>query len=80
MIVLAIELLELTPEDKVLDLFCGLGNFSLALAKKAGTVVGVEGDSNMVKKASENARKNNISNVSFFTGGFSLNRLLISLG
>jgi 23S rRNA (uracil1939-C5)-methyltransferase len=66
MVKLAVELLELTKEDNVLDLFCGLGNFSLAIAKKAASVVGVEGDAVMVRKATDNARRNNISNVSFF--------------
>ena len=40
----AIDLLQVGPEDRVLDLFCGLGNFTLALARKAAAVVGVEGD------------------------------------
>ncbi len=57
----------LSPEktDSVLDLFCGLGNFSLPLAQKAGEVVGVEGVAEMVTRASENARLNKFTNVTF---------------
>jgi 23S rRNA (uracil1939-C5)-methyltransferase len=47
----AIELLELTPSSTVLDLFCGIGNFTLAMAKSAGRVVGVEGDAALVARA-----------------------------
>jgi len=61
----ALELLHPEPSDRVLDLFCGLGNFSLPLARLAHHVVGVEGDSGMVEKARHNARKNGIENVSF---------------
>ena len=56
MVNLAIELLQVNDKDRILDLFCGLGNFSLAIATKGAAVVGVEGDAAMVKKASENAR------------------------
>jgi 23S rRNA (uracil1939-C5)-methyltransferase len=61
----AIEALKLGPEDRVLDLFCGLGNFTLPLATRAGEVVGVEGDLPLVNHARENARLNNIQNVEF---------------
>jgi len=58
----------LMPEanDQILDLFCGLGNFSLPLAKKVANVVGVEGVQSMVDKATANASFNNINNCSFF--------------
>lgn len=62
----AIKLLDLKDDDKVLDLFCGLGNFSLAMARKAGNVVGVEGSEQMVKKAQSNARLNGIENACFY--------------
>jgi len=61
----AVELLDLTPESAVLDLFCGLGNFTLALARKAGRVVGVEGDQGLVERARHNARLNDIANAEF---------------
>ena len=54
------------PDDHILDLFCGLGNFSLPLAKKVSRVVGVEGVQSMVDKATANASFNNIDNCSFF--------------
>jgi 23S rRNA (uracil1939-C5)-methyltransferase len=61
----AVELLELTPAASVLDLFCGIGNFTLALARRAGRVVGVEGEEGLVDRARHNARLNDISNVEF---------------
>lgn len=58
----------LAPEagDKVLDLFCGLGNFTLPLAGRAKEVVGVEGVMEMVLRARQNAERNGLSNVRFF--------------
>ena len=61
-----LNIMALTKEDNVLDLFCGLGNFTLPLAKYAGHVVGIEGDLPLVNHAKENARHNNIENVEFF--------------
>ncbi len=57
----------LGPEagDAVLDLFCGLGNFTLPLARRAGSVVGVEGDPGLVEKARANAAANGIDNAGF---------------
>lgn len=63
----AMELLELGPDDRVLDLFCGLGNFTLPVAKQAGEVVGIEGDLPLVNKARQNADHNGLTNVSFHT-------------
>lgn len=65
MVPLAVKLLELNDSDVVLDLFCGLGNFSLPLAKSAARVIGVEGSDTMVERASMNAVANNIDNVKF---------------
>ena len=62
----ALEALELHADDKVLDLFCGLGNFSLALAQHCAHVVGVEGSDAMVERATENARLNTIQNAEFY--------------
>lgn len=62
----AINLLEPQSDDVILDLFCGLGNFSLPLAKLASEVVGVEGDQNLVNRAKQNATRNYINNVNFY--------------
>ncbi len=65
MVSLALGLLGVDRNDRVLDLFCGIGNFSLPLARYAGEVVGVEGDAALVEMARDNARKNGIGNASF---------------
>ena len=66
MVARAMELLEPAKTDRILDLFCGLGNFSLPLATLAGEVVGIEGDAGLVGKAAENAERNKLANVQFF--------------
>jgi 23S rRNA (uracil1939-C5)-methyltransferase len=65
MIQKAINLLELSEQDRILDLFCGLGNFSLPMAKRAREVVGVEGDAVLVEHAEKNATLNNLDNAIF---------------
>ncbi|HID82220.1 MAG TPA: 23S rRNA (uracil(1939)-C(5))-methyltransferase RlmD [Chromatiales bacterium] len=62
----AIKLLDIKQEDKVLDLFCGLGNFTLPMARKAKEVIGVEVDQVMVNRARQTAQKNNIQNTKYF--------------
>ena len=62
----ALNWLALTPQDRVLDLFCGLGNFSLPIAQKAAHVVGVEGVDTMVAQAKDNAALNAIDNAQFY--------------
>ncbi|MEP1214572.1 MAG: 23S rRNA (uracil(1939)-C(5))-methyltransferase RlmD [Marinobacter sp.] len=61
----AVEWLDIKPDERVLDLFCGLGNFTLPLARHAAQVVGVEGDDSMVVRGRENAERNGLSNVAF---------------
>ena len=61
----AIDLLEVKTQHRVLDLFCGIGNFSLPLARRAGSVLGVEGEKTLVTRAAENAAKNDLGNVDF---------------
>jgi 23S rRNA (uracil1939-C5)-methyltransferase len=61
----AVELLQPTSSDAVLDLFCGLGNFTLSLGCRAARVVGVEGDAALVAKARANALRNGLSNADF---------------
>lgn len=60
-----INLLDLKSDEHVLDLFCGLGNFTLPLARHAAHVTGVEGDMKLVQRARDNALHNSISNVDF---------------
>lgn len=65
MVTRALELLDPQTGDKILDLFCGLGNFTLPLATRAGQVTGVEGSEQMVERGRSNARLNNLENVGF---------------
>lgn len=60
-----LELLAPEPGHAVLDLFCGIGNFSLALARRAARVTGVEGDAELVERARANAGRNGIGNAEF---------------
>lgn len=64
----ALRLLEVQPEDRVADLFCGLGNFTLPLATQGSEVVGIEGSTALTERALENAKANGLSaKTSFFT-------------
>lgn len=68
MIARALSLLDVQPGERVLDLFCGLGNFTLPLARQVGdtgSVVGVEGDAGLVARARANAEHNQLPNVRF---------------
>ncbi len=65
MVTLSLELLALNDEDIVLDLFCGLGNFTLPIAKHCRAVIGVEGTATMVKRAQMNAERNGLNNTTF---------------
>ena len=67
----AVELLEPTPASSILDLYCGLGNFSLALARSAGRVVGVEGEAALVERARHNSRRNGLGNAEFHVADLS---------
>ncbi|HQP66153.1 MAG TPA: 23S rRNA (uracil(1939)-C(5))-methyltransferase RlmD [Quisquiliibacterium sp.] len=62
----ALRLLQPQPDDRVADMFCGLGNFSLPLARRARAVVGVEGSATLVARATENARANGLSGRATF--------------
>jgi 23S rRNA (uracil1939-C5)-methyltransferase len=68
----AVELLEVAPTDRVLDLYCGLGNFTLPLARRAGAVVGVEGEAGLIARARANASLNGISNAEFVVADLSV--------
>ena len=66
MVAQALEWLAPQPGERVLDLFCGLGNFALPLAQRVREVVAVEGVAEMVERAQGNARRNGLGNVHFF--------------
>jgi 23S rRNA (uracil1939-C5)-methyltransferase len=61
----AVDLLELDARSSVLDLFCGLGNFTLPMARRAARVVGVEGEAQLIARARHNAARNGIGNAEF---------------
>jgi 23S rRNA (uracil1939-C5)-methyltransferase len=61
----ALEELQLEEGHRVLDLFCGIGNFTLPLATRAREVVGVEGDEALVERARDNAKANGLDAVRF---------------
>ena len=66
MVSLAIDMLELNKDDEVIDLFCGLGNFTLPIARYAKHVVGIEGDKGLIERAKQNAINNQIDNAEFY--------------
>ncbi|KAF1370270.1 23S rRNA (uracil(1939)-C(5))-methyltransferase RlmD [Yokenella regensburgei] len=66
MVATALSWLDVQPDDRVLDLFCGMGNFTLPLAQRAAEVVGVEGVPALVEKGRQNAALNHLHNVTFF--------------
>jgi len=72
MVARAIELLEIGVSDRVLDLYCGLGNFTLPLARRAAAVVGVEGEAGLIARARANARLNGIANAEFHVADLSV--------
>ena len=61
MVARAMRLLDPQPGEKIADLFCGLGNFSLPMARLGAQVVGVEGSASLTERATENARRNSLS-------------------
>lgn len=76
MVDLALQWLNVSPADRVLDLFCGIGNFTLALARRAAQVVGVEGDAAMIRTARANAVRNGLTQVEFYTDDLTQNPLV----
>ncbi|MDX1404291.1 MAG: 23S rRNA (uracil(1939)-C(5))-methyltransferase RlmD [Woeseiaceae bacterium] len=61
----AVRLLDLQSHDRVLDLFCGIGNFSLPLARSAHEVLGIDLEASQIKRAKDNATWNGIENCRF---------------
>jgi len=68
----AVELLEPRSGDRILDLFCGLGNFTLPMAKGGAETVGVEGDAGLVARARDNAARNGIETAGFHCADLTL--------
>ena len=62
----AVRLLEVQPTDRVLDLFCGIGNFTLPLARRAIAVLGIEGLESLTTRAKENAHHNHLADKANF--------------
>jgi 23S rRNA (uracil1939-C5)-methyltransferase len=62
----ALHLLDVQPEDRVADLFCGLGNFTLPLATQAREVVGIEGSTTLTERALSNAKANGLDGKTTF--------------
>lgn len=66
MVATALEWLELSTNDRVLDLFCGMGNFTLPIAQQAKSVIGIEGVEPMVEQARANVATSGLKNVEFY--------------
>lgn len=62
----AVALLDVRPGERVADLFCGLGNFTLAIARSGGEVVGMEGSGELVRRAAANAVRNGLQKAARF--------------
>lgn len=74
MIAQALDLLEVSASDRVLDLYCGLGNFTLPLARRAGSVFGVEGDAGLIERARANSVRSGIDNIDYAVADLSLDQ------
>lgn len=61
----ALEWLELQPQHRVLDLFCGIGNFTLPIGQRVKEVIGVEGLDDLVATAKQNAQENQLAQCHF---------------
>ena len=57
----ALSLLDPRPGERIADMFCGLGNFTLPIARSGARVVGIEGSAELVRRAAENAGANGLS-------------------
>jgi 23S rRNA (uracil1939-C5)-methyltransferase len=77
MVARAIDLLDVQPTDSVLDLYCGLGNFTLPVARRVERIIGVEGDHGLVARAAENATRNGIENATFHAADLSQNQATV---
>ena len=71
MVARVLQLLDLEPSHRVLDLFCGLGNFTLPLAQACAGVTGIEGEAAMVERARDSARDNGLDNTDYHVADLS---------
>jgi 23S rRNA (uracil1939-C5)-methyltransferase len=71
MVVRALDYLEPGLHDRIVDLFCGIGNFSLPVARRAELVIGVDGEESLVARAASNARANGLANAQFLRADLS---------
>ena len=67
MVARAVRLLDPQPHERIADLFCGLGNFTLPLARSGARIVGIEGADSLTRRAQANARRNGLDNIEFST-------------
>jgi 23S rRNA (uracil1939-C5)-methyltransferase len=67
----ALRQLDVQADSRILDLFCGIGNFTLAAARRAARVTGVEGDATLTARARRNAQRNSIENARFVSADLS---------
>lgn len=72
----ALDHLQAGPGDRVLDLYCGLGNFTLPIARRVASVVGVEGDAGLLERAAANARATGLHNTAFHVADLSQDQRL----
>jgi 23S rRNA (uracil1939-C5)-methyltransferase len=77
LVVRALRLLDVQPDERIADLFCGLGNFTLPIATRAREVVGIEGSASLTERAFDNAVANGLSHKTSFS---TRNLFEISLG
>lgn len=73
MVARALSLLDPQPHERILDLFCGLGNFTLPLARYCQEITGVEGEAELIARATDNAKFNQLDNIRFYTTDLSQN-------
>jgi 23S rRNA (uracil1939-C5)-methyltransferase len=66
LVVRALRLLDAQPGERVIDWFCGLGNFTLPIATRADTVLGIEGSESLVQRARDNATANGLAHKAGF--------------